>query len=82
MARPKGIATDSEGNIYVADALFNTIQVFDSEGTFLYNFGKQGHDKGDFWIPAGICVDSRDYIYVADSYNGRIQVFERKSIHP
>jgi len=29
MARPRGVATDSDGNIHVVDALFNRVQVFD-----------------------------------------------------
>ncbi len=76
MARPKGVATDSRGNIYVADALFHVVQIFDAEGNFLYSFGRQGQDKGEFWMPAGIYIDEQDYIYVADSYNARIQIFQ------
>jgi DNA-binding beta-propeller fold protein YncE len=51
------------------------IQIFDAEGKFLYSFGGQGQDQGEFWMPAGIYVDENDFIYVADSYNARIQVF-------
>ena len=75
-ARPKGIATDSKGNIYVVDALFHTVQIFDRTGTFLQYFGRQGQDKGEFWMPAGIYIDEKDKIYIADSYNGRIQIFQ------
>ena len=76
MARPKGIATDSNGNIYIADALFHVIQIFDKSGNFLYYFGSQGQDEGQFWMPSGIYIDKNDYIYVADSYNARIQIFK------
>jgi DNA-binding beta-propeller fold protein YncE len=76
MARPKGLATDSHGHIYVADALFHVVQVFDRSGRFLYSFGKQGQGPGEFWMPAGIYIDSQDQIYVADSYNSRIQIFQ------
>jgi DNA-binding beta-propeller fold protein YncE len=75
MARPKGVATDRLGNIYVADALFHVVQIFDYRGNYLYSFGKQGQGKGEFWMPAGIFVDEADNIYVADCYNSRIQVF-------
>ena len=75
-ARPKGIATDTYGNIYVADALFHVVQIFDRSGNFLYSFGKQGREKEEFWMPAGIYIDSKNYIYVADSYNSRIQIFQ------
>jgi DNA-binding beta-propeller fold protein YncE len=52
------------------------VQIFDSEGSFLYSFGKQGQGAGEFWMPAGIHIDKEDRIYVADSYNARIQVFQ------
>ena len=75
-ARPKGIAVDSEEHIYVADALFNNIQIFDSTGTFLLFFGGSGGDApGEMCLPTGIHIDSQDRIYVADTYNSRIQIF-------
>jgi DNA-binding beta-propeller fold protein YncE len=76
LARPKGIATDSYGNIYVVDALFHAVQVFDLKGNFLYTFGSQGHNQGEFWMPNGIFIDQQDNIYVADTYNSRVQIFK------
>ncbi len=77
-ARPRGIATDNNGNIFVADALFNNVQIFDQEGTLLYYFGTRGTGSFQFWMPAGIYIDSSDNIYVSDSYNSRIQVYHLK----
>ena len=34
-SKPKGIAVDSEGHIYVVDSAFNNIQIFDAEGKLL-----------------------------------------------
>ncbi len=73
--RPKGIAVDSYNHIYLVDALFHTVQIFDSEGNFLYNFGGMGQLNSRFWLPTGITIDSDNNIYIADSYNSRIQVF-------
>jgi DNA-binding beta-propeller fold protein YncE len=78
LARSKGIATDSFGHIYVVDALFHGIQIFDSQGNYLYQFGKQGRQREEFWMPSGIFIDDTDHIYVADSYNSRIQIFKLK----
>ena len=75
-ARPKGIAVDSRGNIFIVDALFNSVQVFTREGELLYYFGSHGSDNGEFILPAGISIDDNDYIYISDTYNNRIQVFE------
>ena len=74
-ARPKGIACDSYGHIYIVDALFHNVQIFDQNGNFLYQFGHQGREKEEFWMPGGIFIDAKDNIYVADSYNSRIQIF-------
>ena len=76
-SRPKGVATDREGNLYVVDALFDNIQIFDSQGRFLMHWGESGSEPGCFWLPRGIAIDMHDRIWVADAYNRRIQVFKR-----
>mgnify|MGYP001615635158 CR=1 FL=1 len=67
---------DSEGHIYVVDALFDAVQIFDREGRFLLSFGSSGQGKGKFWLPSGIFVDNSDRIYVSDSFNKRVQIFK------
>jgi len=74
--RAKGIAVDSSGHIYVADAAFNNIQIFNNEGTLLLDVGTLGNKPGQFILPAGLYIDQQDRIYVADQYNFRIQVFQ------
>ncbi|MGA8241461.1 MAG: 6-bladed beta-propeller, partial [Desulfobacterales bacterium] len=74
-ARPKGVAADSDGNIYVVDALFDNIQVFDKRGHLLMAFGEHGRGYGDLWLPTGIYIDNNDLIYVSDSSNRRVQIF-------
>jgi sugar lactone lactonase YvrE len=80
-SRPKGVATDSEGNLYVVDALFDNIQIFDKQGRFLMHWGEGGIEPGYFWLPTGIAIDVHDRIWVADTYNRRIQVFKRMDDH-
>ena len=75
-SKPKGVAVDSEGNIYVADAQFDAVQIFDKEGRLLLAFGDTGRGKGQLILPAGLFIDKQDKIYVADSYNNRIQIFQ------
>ena len=74
-SRPKGVATDSYGHIYVIDALMHSMQIFSSDGELLLALGGQGQDQGQFWLPNGIFITGDDMIFVADSYNKRIQVF-------
>ena len=43
---PKGIGIDSEGHIYVVDAAFNNVQIFNDEGQILMAFGQYGEGRG------------------------------------
>jgi DNA-binding beta-propeller fold protein YncE len=60
-ARPKGIAVDREGRIFVVDAASQTCQIFDTEGRMLLSFGEPGgypaEDIGTLNLPAAVCVD-------------------------
>jgi len=76
MFRPKGVAVDSEGHIYVVEGSHDMVQVFDREGRLLYYFGQQGTGFGDFRLPTGLFIDHNDRVFVVDSYNRRVQVFQ------
>jgi DNA-binding beta-propeller fold protein YncE len=84
---PKGLTTDADGNVYVADSQNHRIQVFDATGTFLRQFGSEGTAPGQFKEPWSVAVAPRPTdlaadrpwagnIYVADTWNHRIQVFD------
>ena len=70
---PEGVATDSSGNVYVADR--NRIQKFTSTGTFIAKWGTYGSGMGQFSSPSDVATDSAGNVYVADSGNNRIQKF-------
>lgn len=76
LARPKGIALDSDGHLYVVDAAFGNFQIFDREGDLMLFVGGNGADRGQFRLPSGLFIDDRDRIYVVDQYNARVQVFQ------
>jgi len=75
---PWGVAADPEGLYVVSDHHNHRIQVFDTNGLLLYQFGTRGKADGEIWYPAGVCVDKSGQIYVADHGNHRIQVFTHK----
>jgi DNA-binding beta-propeller fold protein YncE len=70
------VSSDRFGRIYVVDAVFDNVQVFDAEGQLLMHFGQGGNGSGEFWLPNGIAISADNRIYVADSYNNRVQVFQ------
>ena len=76
-SRPKGVGIDSDGNIYISDAAFDNIQIFDSEGEeLLMYFGKSGYNPGEFQMPAGIFIDEHDRIHVTENFSGKVQIFQ------
>ena len=67
---------DNQDRVIVADRDNHRIQVFDSDGNFLFKFGQPGSNPGEFNAPYDVAVDSIGKIYVADAFNKRIQVFD------
>lgn len=64
--------------LYVSDANNKKVQVFDSSGSPVFKFGKEGTGQGQFTFPYGISGDKKDNVYVADLYNGKISIFDTK----
>jgi len=73
--RPKGVAIDQNGKIYVVDSSFDNVQVFTSSGQLLTFFGENGSEASQFRMPTDIAIDG-DKLYVSDTLNRRIQVFQ------
>ena len=75
-----GVATDSAGNVYVADVGNHTIRKITSAGavtTFAGTAGTSGSTDGigataRFEFPMGVATDSAGNVYVADVYNNTI----------
>ncbi|WP_207063247.1 6-bladed beta-propeller [Motiliproteus sp. SC1-56] len=74
--RPKGVALDSEGNIYISESYHDYMLIFGQQGRFLLPIGGAGKSAGKFFHPSGIWIDSQNRIYVADMLNGRVSIFQ------
>jgi hypothetical protein len=48
LGRTAGIVVDDYGRVYVGDQHANTVHVFDSDGTYLRQIGRQGEGPGEF----------------------------------
>ncbi len=55
-ARPKGIAVDDDLNIFVVDAGFENVQIFDKDGNIRMFFGGPYKGRGDMWLPAKVTI--------------------------
>lgn len=76
LTRPKGVAADRRGNVYIVESYYDHLLIFDAQGRFLLPIGGNGTGIGQFFLPAGAWVDQRDRIFVADMFNGRVIVFQ------
>ena len=70
---PTGIATDGEGNVYVASD--HRVQKFNRLGEVVKSVGKKGGNVAEFKYPYGVRYHNHQ-VYVCDSSNGRVQVFD------
>ena len=57
MDHPSGIATDANGNVYVADGGNDMILKFDATGHFIRKFGSSGSEDGQFSDPSAVATD-------------------------
>jgi sugar lactone lactonase YvrE len=84
---PSALASDGEGNLYVADTGNNRIRRVTPDGhvTTLAGDGSAGFRDGpaaqaEFDAPVGVAVDRDGNVYVADTYNDRVRVVTKEGM--
>jgi DNA-binding beta-propeller fold protein YncE len=78
MGRPVGLALDSQGNLYVAEAQENMILVYTQPFSNGMNAALiiSGQANPHLYNPLSVALDSQDNLYVADAGNNRILFYE------
>jgi len=76
LTHPKGVAADSDGNVYVTESFYDYLLIYNEKGQFLLPIGGTGSQVGQFFLPAGVWMDQQDRLYVADMFNGRVTVLQ------
>ncbi len=82
LPRPKGVAVDARGTVWVVEGSFDAVQAFDTEGELVAVIGGAGTTPGRFWLPAGAAIDGQGQLFVADTWNARVQVFALEEAAP
>ena len=87
LSHPAGVALDSAGNLYVADAFNHRVRMVDQAGviTTVAGSGSVGQEHGGYGgdghratsalldTPAGVAVDAAGNLYIADWGNERVR---------
>jgi DNA-binding beta-propeller fold protein YncE len=74
-ARNKGLALDRDENLYVVDAAFENVQIFDSEGRLLMALAGGGYlGPGYLWLPAQVTIDYDNLDYFREFVDPRFEL--------
>ncbi len=63
---PTGLALDPSGNLYVADLVNHRIQVLNSSGGFVRQWGSSGSDASSITVPTHLAVDAMGHVFVTE----------------
>jgi len=88
-----GIATDKNGNLFVADALNHRVLFFDQPlvtnpdavsvlGQTDFTTGTSGLSQNKMSAPIGVSIDSSNHLYVAEYFNNRVLKFDLQDALP
>lgn len=75
---PKGIAIDKENRLFAIFLDLFEVQAFNSNGEFLYRFGKKGVEEGEFWVPLSIEIADNGMVFILDGHLHKILAFSNK----
>ena len=79
LSRPRDVAIDLLGNMYVTEYTNHRVKKFDSTGTYSKSFGGSGTSNGKFQNPNFIVTDFNNNVYVSDATQ-RIQKFNSEGV--
>lgn len=74
------VSLDSEGSLFAADPLTNSVHVFNYSGKQIFDFGKFNKKEKDptFNGPVFTAIDSKDRYYLVDSGYARVMVYDNE----
>jgi hypothetical protein len=80
------VAVDNNSNLFVVDAAFENVQIFNKDGRILMFFGGPYKKRGDMFLPADVTISYTgfDYFskYVDDSFILKYLIFVTNQYGP
>jgi len=73
---PAGIASGSDGSVYVVEVGIDRIQKFDPDGQLVARWGAPKGEAGDLEKPFGIAVGPDDSVYVTEMGRAQVRHFD------
>ncbi len=70
---------DDDGRVFLADGSENTIHVFNPDGSYIQNIGREGEGPGEFG-GIGSIKTSADYLYAMDWNQSRLNAFSLQDL--
>jgi sugar lactone lactonase YvrE len=71
-----GLATDVQGNIFLADFDMGEIRKYNANHQLLKKFGTQGSGNGQFSGVRELAIGPNQKLYALDQNNSRVQIFD------
>lgn len=73
-SHPHGLASTSDGDIWVVDTFRQVVKRFSADGSFKEMVGGFGVMPGDLLFPVGIAADNDETLYVVEKAGRRFQI--------
>jgi len=83
LGKPKGMCTDTNGNIVLVEPHYQRVNHFARDGTLVEQWGRPVAQGGDFVLPRAVAINSRGEAFVSEYTTvDRVQGFSAKDRKP
>ncbi len=72
---PWGVAVNSSGDVWVADATNSRLEEFSASGEYIRQAGSGGLGNGQFKTVEGLAIDPQGHVWAVDSGGNRVEEF-------
>ena len=74
----RSVQVDNDENIYILDAQYIKVRVYDKFGKHIRSFGKKGQGPGEFGWPSRLLMTTGDKLAMLDSMNRRFSYYSKE----